>query len=90
MAEESSQEGRLQASKERWDTKEAEKEDHRQAKRDGNIKKQKRETTGKKGEMGIQRSRKERLQASMERWKYGCGGEQPIRETAVKQGEMEI
>ena len=50
MAEESSQEGRLQASKERWRYKEAEKGDYRQRRRDGKREKPIRETDGKGGE----------------------------------------
>ena len=60
---ESNQEGRLQASKERWGYREAEKEDCRQAKRDGKARRD--------GNLVAEESSQEgRLQASKERWKY--------------------
>ena len=58
VGEESSQEGILQASKERrGNKKKNDKEDCRQAKRDGNI-------------VAEESSQQGRLQASKERWKY--------------------
>ena len=67
-----------------WGRRAAKKGDYRQAKSDRNIKKQKRETAGKEGEMGYREAEKGDSRQK-ERWKNDGGGEQPRRDTTGKQ-----
>ena len=56
-----------------WGREQPRRKIYRQARRDADIEKPTKKTTGKQREMAIQKSQKRRLTESKKRWKHGGG-----------------
>ena len=94
VGEESSQEGRLQASKTRWRYRAAKKGDNREAKREGNMvgveSNQEGKYTYKQGRMETWLGRRAAKKGYYRQARRDGDTEKPKRETIGKRGGMEI